>query len=308
MISLIIPIYRRVDLVKDSLMSLLYTLPDKSQIVIVDDGSPIEEISELREWLLTRSDNFDLILLNLPHTGNVSLARNRGAEVATGDLLVFMDSDVKVEQDWFSIVEKTINASNKIGCLGTPLFDTENSLYHTGNIFQSKLHRMLYLFKPMTLSNEIYPVDVVSNIFAIKKDIFFKVKFNEHIKIMGDETYLQLRLQELGYRSYVVPFTKAIHMKPSVHTIRGKLDQSINDRTKDIVMEGIIVQSYFLCSNEYLVFYAFYVFRMIAVAILFVFIGIFLGRAKVGLNRFSKTLQAIIESSIRVIMKKQESK
>jgi glycosyltransferase involved in cell wall biosynthesis len=62
------------------------------EVVVVDDGSD-DETPAFLDRFAERSP-LDVSVVDLdPHTGNRSLARNRGAERASNDLLVFLDDD-----------------------------------------------------------------------------------------------------------------------------------------------------------------------------------------------------------------------
>lgn len=90
MISIIIPVYNRLDLLKEAAASVLQQVGEEFELVIVDDGS---ETGENPEQLIHEMGDQRIRLISLPHSGYPGLARNRGAEAAQGEYLAFLDSD-----------------------------------------------------------------------------------------------------------------------------------------------------------------------------------------------------------------------
>jgi hypothetical protein len=85
MISVIIPTYNRLSLLKETLASVRSAGESGYEIIVVDDGST----DGTREYIAERGD---LTLIAQENAGP-SMARNHGAKVARGDYLAFLDSD-----------------------------------------------------------------------------------------------------------------------------------------------------------------------------------------------------------------------
>lgn len=88
--SVVIPTYNREAYVAATLESLLAQECDDWELIVVDDGSTdrtLEVVRQLCEALPGRTQ-----ILEQDHRG-CAAARNRGAEVATGEYLAFLDSD-----------------------------------------------------------------------------------------------------------------------------------------------------------------------------------------------------------------------
>jgi len=93
MISFIIPACNSQDYITNCLKSVRdQSYPkDKIEIIVVDNGSKDETVS-LAEKISDRV---------IPGVkGTVAAVRNRGAEAAKGDFLVFVDSDCVIQSDW----------------------------------------------------------------------------------------------------------------------------------------------------------------------------------------------------------------
>lgn len=88
-VSVIIPFYNRVDLVIESLKSVMIQSHKNLEIIVVNDGSE-DDITKLNK-VITTDERIKFINVN-PNKG-ASNARNVGIEKATGDYVAFLDSD-----------------------------------------------------------------------------------------------------------------------------------------------------------------------------------------------------------------------
>lgn len=101
-VSIIVPIYN-VDLYLDKCLSSVVTQTyNNIEIVLVNDGSTDRSL-EIAEYFAQRDDR---IVLYSQTNGGLSVARNTGMKLATGEYVLFLDSD-----DWLS--EKAIDVMYK---------------------------------------------------------------------------------------------------------------------------------------------------------------------------------------------------
>ena len=86
-VSIIIPTYNRIDLLLETLASVLRQTFADFEIVVVDDGST--------DGTVDRMADLDprLSLLLLPRIGHLDTVRNYGLAAAQGNLIAFLDSD-----------------------------------------------------------------------------------------------------------------------------------------------------------------------------------------------------------------------
>lgn len=89
-ISVIIPVYNRANLVTRAVRSVLSQDFTDCEVIVVDDGSA-DEIEEVMLHLMAEDSR--VRFERLPVNSGVHRARNRGIELAQGDILIFLDSD-----------------------------------------------------------------------------------------------------------------------------------------------------------------------------------------------------------------------
>ena len=76
------------------------------EVIIVDDGSSEAAPEFIRRWL----NCYPLTIVRQCHAG-ISVARNRGAQISRGTVLVFVDADCKVQVNCLAALASTITAS-----------------------------------------------------------------------------------------------------------------------------------------------------------------------------------------------------
>ena len=88
LLSIVIAVLNREQLVKRAISSVLRDNRGDYEIIVVDDGSTDRTAESVRSFRDSR-----VRLVSLPQNVGQCAARNRGAEAASGDWLVFLDSD-----------------------------------------------------------------------------------------------------------------------------------------------------------------------------------------------------------------------
>lgn len=97
LVSVIMPMRDRASVVGDAVRSVLEQSYEKFELLVVDDGSQDDSASVVR----TFGDSRIRVMESYKSTG-VSATRNRGLEVARGELIAYLDSDNSWREDYLS--------------------------------------------------------------------------------------------------------------------------------------------------------------------------------------------------------------
>ena len=106
-LSIIIPVYND----WTALDACLHSVADQEygpgfEVIVVDDGSGEPAPENIRQW----DRRLPLTIVRLSHLG-VSAARNRGIQLSSGSILLFVDADCRVQTNCLAALESTIAAA-----------------------------------------------------------------------------------------------------------------------------------------------------------------------------------------------------
>ena len=164
-----------------------------------------------------------------PNQG-LSRARNRAIDEATGDLILWTDDDVIVDQRWLiSYVEaaKRWPDATFFGGEITPWYEKEPPDWVRDNL--DLLQGVLVIRKLGEREREFCKKDRPFNLpfganMAFRRDILIRQPFNAnvgyvgHRKMIGDETWLLNLLHSEGFQGVWVPSAKVRHYIPLERT------------------------------------------------------------------------------------------
>jgi len=101
-VSIIIPVYNVEKYLAECLDSAICQDYDNIEIVAINDGSTDASLSILEEY---RTRHRNIVIKSIPNQG-LSIARNTGLEIATGEYILFLDSDDFIEKHTVSTCMK----------------------------------------------------------------------------------------------------------------------------------------------------------------------------------------------------------
>ncbi len=190
-ISIIIAIYNRKDELFELLNSLTRQTDKDFEIIIVDDGSQIN----LRPTVETFQEMLNIQFFRKDNSGP-GLTRNYGAKRAKNNWLVFVDSDVIVEEDYIENIKKNIDktpcdafggadkAHRGFNLMQKAISYSMTSVFTTGGIRGSK--KSVTKFQPRSFN------------MGVKKEVFLKVGGFSEMRI-GEDPDLSMTLWENGF-------------------------------------------------------------------------------------------------------------
>ena len=138
-------------------------------------------------------------------------ARNLGAKESKGDILIFVDSDVLIDKDFFYLTASSFKKGEV--CL---------TAMNTGNFHSNFISSFLNLLDySMFLRSSNYAILPCTSYFAIKREIFEDLNgFNENYKKpYVEDLELGMRLINKGHRIRLDKRLKFIHLKK--HTFQS---------------------------------------------------------------------------------------
>ncbi|MGN1157485.1 MAG: glycosyltransferase family 2 protein, partial [Agathobacter sp.] len=101
-ISVIIPVYNAEKTIRRCLESIMSSKYEDYEVIVVDDGSTDNSAAILFEYA---NRDHRVKIINQPNSGP-SIARNKGLELAEGEIIAFVDSDDYVRNDYLEQLEK----------------------------------------------------------------------------------------------------------------------------------------------------------------------------------------------------------
>ncbi len=112
--SVIVPVYNRVDEVRELMESLAAQTSRQFEVIIVEDGStdPCGDV-------VKAFPQVDAHYFYKENEGR-SIARNYGMERARGEWLVFFDSDCVIPPQYFETLARELDANPALDCYGGP--------------------------------------------------------------------------------------------------------------------------------------------------------------------------------------------
>jgi len=161
MISIIIPSYNRASTIANAVNSILNQTFSNWELIIVDDGSTDNTQN------IVKSYSDERIFYYYQTNQGVCTARNYGASVASGEYLVFLDSDDYVTTNWLQDFYDEIQKSGATIVCCNSIVKSINAVDH---------------------------IAFLAGNFTVKKELFLKAgKYDENLKF-GENTELKWRL------------------------------------------------------------------------------------------------------------------
>ena len=112
--SIIIPIYNSYSLLGKCLESLECQTYNDFELILVDDCSTDNSFQKLKEY--SKDSKLNVVLVQNEKNSGPGKTRNKGIETATGEYVLFIDSDDYIENNTLEIMNKIID-ENGVDCI-----------------------------------------------------------------------------------------------------------------------------------------------------------------------------------------------
>lgn len=207
--SIIICSYNRCQFLIETIESVLSVLKNRIdfEILIIDNNSP-DATSSLKQ----RYSSNPKVRYFLETKQGLSHARNRGVKEAGGEILVYLDDDIELVDDYFDICDE--------------IFLDESISISGGKVLPFKTeipdwlpHKYFFLVSIYDMGNSPKFVRyIMGGNFAIRRNVavkigFYNVALGRSGKILagGEEIDYQNRASTMGYKMYYHPKQNILH-------------------------------------------------------------------------------------------------
>ncbi len=211
-VSIIIPVYNKFIYTFNCLKSLQkYSSNSISfEVIVVDDHSS----DETQEYL-SYSSTIQLVV-NEENLGFIRSC-NRGAAIAKGKFLCFLNNDTQVLPGWLENLVEVITKDNGVGAVGSKLIYADGRLQEAGGIIWQDASGWNYgrLQHPDCPEyNYVRQVDYCSGASLLVRTEIFKQLggfSEEFLPAYYEDTDLCFAIRELGYKVIYQPKSQLIH-------------------------------------------------------------------------------------------------
>ena len=243
-VSIIIVNYNTYDLVLQCIESVVKnTSKILYEIIVVDNNSPNREVEQLNEIY----PQVKLILNN--ENSGFGIANNLGNMVAKGKYIFLLNSDTIVLDNSIYYLYDFMKKNLDVGACGGNLCDAElnpatsftrsmPSIFSDIDYFFYNIFSKLKFGKNLYYCYETLPIRIYGNIsgadLMIQKTVFDELRgFDENYFMYYEETDLIFRMREKGYKTYIVPQSKIVHLEGASESLKEiKLNWTYESKEK----------------------------------------------------------------------------
>lgn len=246
LVSLIIPLYQRLDFIKIQLATMTNDPAIKKCEIVYILDSP-EQQEELTNLLRHHTTLYQLSvkLVIMKRNSGYATANNSGVSQARGKYLILLNSDVFPKtKGWITKIIDFYQSSEHIGIVGTKLLYEDNSLQHAGMFFARTTFPFwinLHYYKglpenyPPAQHTKAVPA-VTGACLTIAKELYERVGGLTTDYIIGDfeDSDLCFKCRELGYENWYLADVSLYHLErqsvPLNLAYNGSLAWQLNGR------------------------------------------------------------------------------
>ena len=221
-VSVVVPVYGQEEVTLRCLVSLLQEqlrLAEpcaRLEIVVVDDCSPAGSLDQLAA-VMAELDSEALQLVRQPENLGYLRSCNRGAALARGQLLCFLNNDTVVTEGWLEELVASLDGFPEAGLVGPMLLYPDGRLQEAGGIVWRDGSAWNY-GRDGDAADPAYAfcrdVDYVSGACLLMETELFRCIGgfdSRYAPAYYEDTDLAQAVQDLGYRVLMQPLSRVIH-------------------------------------------------------------------------------------------------
>jgi glycosyltransferase involved in cell wall biosynthesis len=230
LVSVIIPTYKREQALVDSIEDVLKQDYPHFEVIVVDQT--LEHTTEVESFLQSASDNQQIKWYRVDWA-SLPKARNYGVNRAEGEIVIFIDDDVQLEEDYIANHVRNYLNNDRIGGVAGRVFDRmkQSDAQKGAQGYSTELKESLapeasdpglawyhldfvYLIKPQKI------ITARGCNMSFRRDIFTKynIWFDERFRgsAVREESDFCLRIRSTDYHIWFDPEAKLVHLGEEV--------------------------------------------------------------------------------------------
>lgn len=178
-LSIIVPVYNTEKYLEKCLNSLLLQINMQDEVILINDASVDNSLLICKKYAEKYNN---IILINNKINKGIGYVRNLGLKYATGDYIIWIDSDDWVSKEYLLVIRRYLEKTNvDIFIFDYSIINNKEEKYRT------------YRNKSGFISKKEIMLDVAQDSFfsllwrtIVKKDIYTNIRFPENLSIMED--------------------------------------------------------------------------------------------------------------------------
>jgi hypothetical protein len=205
--------------IKGCLDSILRSDYQDFEVILVDSGSIDGSLEYIKRKYATESR---LRIIPVGRNCGYAELNNIGANVASKDILIFLDFDTEVDPDWLNALAQAFQKDDSLGVAQPIILDFENrKVIQTGGMYMLKfcgwswrwLSGYDYESLKRTIASNSIEIGIAGGAaLAIRRAIFNRIRgFDSKFFMYFEENDLCWRVWLLGYKVALVPTSVVYH-------------------------------------------------------------------------------------------------
>jgi len=197
-VSIIIPVYNASLTLNECLGAIFDSSFKDFEVIVVSDNSSDNSVEIAK--------TYNCKILELKENRGPSFARNKGAEIAESDILLFLDSDIILKKNSLSLIIDKFS-SKEINALQGIYSHETNYKYLATQFYQSYIS---YYTWPKNIK---YASTLVTACFALRKEVFAQCNgFDTKIThVSCEDEQFGYQLIDKGYKILILRDLEVIH-------------------------------------------------------------------------------------------------
>lgn len=219
-VTILIPTRNNRKILKRCIKSIEKKTHYKNFEIIIIDNPQIPSETDFDSKLKNYYDSLSYKIVTFNGNFNFSKMNNLAAKESTGDLLLFLNDDTKILDEFWLDEMVSILLNDNVGAVGTKLIYGDETLQHAGMVFLksgSGFHPFVKLDHDATgyhnTANIMKECSAVTGACLLTtRDIFEEIgEYDNDFDVYYGDSDLCLKIRRAGYKVVYTPFTKLLH-------------------------------------------------------------------------------------------------